>query len=287
MPSLKYYFKKARKEGFAIGQFNVSNLETLRAVILAAQNLKSPVIIGTSERESQFLGMRQAVSLVKTFRKETGLPIFLNLDHGRSFRYIKKAIDLGYDTCHFDGSKLKLRENIKITKKAVKYARKRDILIEGEVGFVSGSSTLFTKIPKLNKEDFTDPLKAKNFIRQTQVDRLAVNVGTLHGMSSSGRNPRVNLKLLKAIKKAVGNFLLVLHGGSVVSEKDIREAIKLGVVKVNVNTELRVAYSNTLRKVLRGNPKEMVPYKYMPKVIKAIEKVVERKIKLFKSNNKI
>ncbi|MFH1180990.1 MAG: class II fructose-bisphosphate aldolase, partial [bacterium] len=122
--NLKDYFKKAQKEGWAIGQFNVSNLETLRAVVLAAQNLKSPVIVGTSEGESKFLGLKQAAVLVRVFREETGLPIFLDLDHGKSLEYIRGAIEAGYDAVHFDGSQLPLEENIRITKEVVKLARK-------------------------------------------------------------------------------------------------------------------------------------------------------------------
>jgi len=287
MKTLDHYFKKAIKETFAVGQFNVSNLEGLRAVVAAAGVLKSPVIIGTSEGESRFLGLNQIVALVRSFREETGLPVFLNLDHGKSFDYIKEAVDAGYDSCHFDGSQLELEENIKIAKEVVKYAAKKKVLIEGEIGFVKGSSTILENVPEVKEEDLTDPAEAEEFIKRTGVSRLAVNVGTFHGMNASGRDLRVNLKRLGEIKKAVGDFPLVLHGASGVLPEDIKEAINLGIRKINLNTELRVAFTNALRKFFEENPKEMVPYKYMPVAVQAVQKVVEEKIGLFGSSNKI
>ncbi len=279
MKSLKYYLEKARKEKWAIGQFNFSNLKILKAIIQAAKEKKSPIIVGTSERESKSIGISQAVALVESYRKETGLPIFLNLDHGKSFNYIKKAINAGYDAVHFDGSKLPLKENIKITKKIVRYAHKKNILVEGEVGVIGSVSD--------RKEVLTDPLDALKFVEGTKVDSLAVAIGNLHGIRISGINPNLNLKRLEEIKKKVEIIPLVLHGGSGTPKKDIKAAIKLGVVKINVNTELRIAYTNTLRKVLKKKPKEITPYKYMPEVIKAVQEVVEEKIKLFGSVNKI
>jgi len=270
---IKTYFKKAMKEGWAIGQFNFSNSKILKAIILAAKNKKTPVIVGTSVRESKSIGISQAVTLVESYRKETGLPIFLNLDHGKSFNYIKKAINAGYDAVHFDGSKLSLNRNIQITKKVVKYARKKGVLVEGEVGVIGGG--------------LTNPQEAQRFVKETEVDSLAINVGTIHGIKKSGRNPRVNLKRLKEIKEKIGSIPLVLHGGSGTPQEDIKAAIKIGVVKINVNTELRIAYTNTLRKVLKKKPKEITPYKYMPEVIKAVQEVVEEKIKLFGSINRI
>ncbi|MDP1538567.1 MAG: class II fructose-bisphosphate aldolase [bacterium] len=273
MPSknLKYYLKKAQKEGWAIGQFNISNLETLRAIVLAAQKLKSPALIGTSEGESKFIGLEQAVVLVRVFREKTGLPIFLNLDHGKTFEYIKKAISAGYDAVNFDGSGLPLQENIRETKKVVEYAKKFKALAEGAVGVVGGA--------------LTNPEEALEFVKETKVDALALAVGSIHGIGSSGTDPSLKLKRLKEIKEKLGNIPLVLHGGSGVQKKDIKAGIKLGIVKININTELRMAYTNTLRQVLKK--KEIVPYKYMPEVIGAVQKLVEEKIKLFGSENKI
>jgi len=283
--NLKGYLKKAERENWAVGHFNISNLETLRAIILAARKLKSPVIIGTSEGESKFIGLDQAAALVGSFRKETGLPVFLNLDHGHSLDYIKKAVEAGYDAVHFDGSKLPLSENIKMAKKVVAYARKKKVLVEGEVGFIKGSSTLLEEEIKISKEDLTDPREAGIFIKETNVDSLAVNVGTFHGIRASGINPRINLGRLREIKEMVKGVPLVLHGGSGTPLRDIKSALKLGVSNIHINTELRLAYTNSLKKAVSG--KEIVPYKYMPEVIRNIQKVVEKKIKLFGSRNRI
>ncbi|MFH1423589.1 MAG: class II fructose-bisphosphate aldolase [Candidatus Nealsonbacteria bacterium] len=285
MKSLEYYFNKARKEGWAIGQFNFSDFKVLEAVVLAAKEMRAPVILGTSEGESKSLGLKQIVGLVRSFRKETGLPLFLNLDHGKSFGYIKEAIDAGYDTVHFDGSCLSLVENIKITKKVANYARKKNIPVEGEVGFIKGSSKILKKTPQINEEDLTDPKEAEKFIKETKVDRLAVNIGTFHGMRASGRNPRINLKRLKEIEERVGKTPLVLHGGSGTPKEDIKASLRLGIAKININTELRVVFNNVLKEALKKP--EIVPYKYMPEVVAAVQKVVADKIRIFGSANKI
>ena len=268
---LRKYLQIAQRQKWAIGQFNISTLEVLKAIVQAAVKLKSPVIVGTSEGESKFLGLRQAVALVRFFRQETGMPIFLNLDHGKTFQYIKKAISAGYDAVNFDGSGLPLQENIRETKKVVEYAKKFKVLVEGAVGVVGGA--------------LTNPEEALEFVKETKVDALALAVGSIHGIGSSGTDPFLKLKRLKEIKEKLGNMPLVLHGGSGVQKKDIKAGIKLGIVKININTELRMAYTNTLKQALKK--KEIVPYKYMPKVIEAVQKVVEEKIKLFGSINKV
>lgn len=289
MPNkIKICLERARKEGWALGHFNISNLETLRAIIQAAQKLKSPVAIGTSEGESKFLGLKQAAALVGSFKEETDVPLFLNLDHGKSFEYIKEAADAGYDAIHFDGSKLPLNENMEIAKKAVALARKRNILAEGEVGFIQGSSEIHEIAPEIKQEDLTDPEDALKFVKETRVDILAINIGTFHGVEASGTNPHINIQRLKEIKEKIGDrAFLVLHGGSGTPEEDIKEAIKSGINIVHVNTDLRVAYANALKESLKINPEETTPYKYMPDVIGAVQKVVEEKIKLFGSENKI
>jgi fructose-bisphosphate aldolase class II len=272
--------KRAKREGWAIGQFNVSNLETMKAVIAAALKEKSPVIIGTSEGESSFLGLKEAAALARVF-KEKGASLFLHLDHGKTFDYIKKAVDAGYDSVHFDGSKLPLNENISVTKKVMAYCKKRGIQVEGEVGSIGGSSTILKEIPKLS---MTEVKEAERFARETNVDSLAVSVGNFHGVSCLG-DPEIDFLRLKEISKAVKDTPLVLHGGSGIPGRNIKKAIELGMAKVNVNTDLRVAYTETLRNVLKSG--EIVPYKYMPEVIAKVQKIVEDKITLFQSKNKI
>ena len=270
---LKDYFRIAGKNGWAIGQFNFSNAEILQAIIQAAQKLRSPLILGTSMGECEFFNPQKAVILAEFFRQKTGLPVFLNLDHGKSLDYIKEVIAAGYQAVHFDGSDLPLKKNIETTKKVVAYAQKRNILVEGEVGVIGG--------------ELTNPQDALDFVRQTGVDSLAINIGTLHGINKSGQNPPINLKRLVEIKKKVGSIPLVLHGGSGTPLKDIRAAVKLGIVKVNFNTELRRAFTNSLKLSFEKNPTEMTPYKYLPQAILSVQKIVEEKIKLLNSVNKI
>ncbi len=281
------YFKKAQKEHWAIGQFNFSTLSQLKGIVEAAKKMKSPIILGTSEGESKFLGLEQAAALKSVFQKETGLPIFLNLDHGKSFKYLKEACDSGYEAVHFDGSKLPIEENIERTKEVVKYAKKFGILVEGEVGLIgTETSKVYEEKFELKEKDLTNPEEAGKYIKETEVDSLAVSVGTFHGITVKGGNPRIRLERLKEIRERVGNKFLVLHGGSGTSEEDIKKAIKLGIVKININTELRLAYTNTLKKILEENPKEIRPYKHLPEVIEAVQKVVETKIELFGSKKK-
>lgn len=283
MKKLKYYLKRARKEKWAVGQFNFSNLEILKAIISAAEKNKSPVILGTSEGESSFFGLWEAGAIIKNIKRKG---LFLNLDHGKSFDYLKKAIEAGYDAVHFDGSKLSLKENINITKKIVKYAHQRDVLVEGEINYIKGGSQVLKKAPEIREQDLTDPEEATRFIKETGVDSLAVNIGTFHGIDFSGKIPNINITRLKAISKVTGGKFLVLHGGSGVSNRQIKSAVKNGITKININTELRVAYIGALKRELEKNPEEIKPYKIMPKVIRRIENVVNKKIKLFGSQNK-
>ena len=280
-------FKKAQKNKYAIGAFNASNLEQVKAIVQAAQNLQSPIIISTSERESNFLGKKQIKALIDAYRQETGLPIILHLDHGKSFEIIKEAIEAGYDSVHFDGSELNFEENIEMTKKIADFARKRDIKnIEGELGYLRGKSSIQEKV-EIKQEDLTNSKQALEFVEKTGIDSLAVSIGNIHGIFKSNKNPHLFLDRLEEINNAVGDKVgLVLHGGSGTPEDDLKKAIELGVVKVNINTELRLAYSKTLREFIQNNPKETTPYKIMPSVVEAIQMVVEDKIRLFKSNNK-
>jgi len=288
MKSLKYYFKKAQKENFAIPQFNFSDFTQVKGITSKAKELKSPVILGTSEGESEFFGIEETVAIRNVLRKKLNLPIFLNLDHGKSFDYIKKAIDVGYDMVHFDGSKLQLEENISKTKKIKKYARWRGVLVEGEVGRIgTESSTIYSEKFEIKEEDLTKPEEAQKFINKTGVDLLAVSIGNFHGIEVSGVCPNLKINILKDIKEKLPNTLFVLHGGSGIMEDDIKNVIAQGIVKININTEIRIAFSENLRKILNNDPKLIVPYKFLPLVQKSVEEIVEQKIKLLNSENKI
>lgn len=289
MKNLKYYFEKAEREGFAIGQFNFSDFSQVKAIVAKCAQMKSPVILGTSEGESAFFGLQEAVALRDVLRKKTGLPIFLNLDHGKSFEYLKEAIDAGYDMVHFDGSKLSIEENIKITKQVKNYAKWKGVLVEGEVGKIgTDSSKLYTEKFEIKEEDLTKPSDALKFLDETKADLLAVSIGSFHGIEVSGICPNLRIDLLEKIRKEIKDkAFLVLHGGSGTPEDDIKQAIKTGIVKININTELRLAFSGNLRRFLDANPDEITPYKFLPDAMRSVERVVELKISLFDSKNKV
>lgn len=288
MKNLKDYFKKAKEGKWAIAQFNFSDFTQMKGIVNKCAELKSPVILGTSEGESKFFGLEEAVALRDVLQKKTGLPIFLNLDHGKSLEYAKQAIDAGYDMVHFDGSKLFLDENIRITKEVVKYAKWRGVLVEGEVGKIgTDASRIYTEKFEIKEEDLTKPEEAQKYLKETKVNLLAISMGNFHGIEGSGVDPNLRLDVLGAVKEKVGDALFVLHGGSGTPEDDIKEAIKLGIVKININTELRMAFSGNLRRVLNDNKEEIVPYKYLPEAQKAVERLVAVKVKLFDSADKI
>ena len=287
MKNIKHYLKSAQMEGWAIGQFNFSDFTQMKAILQAGEKMKAPVILGTSEGESGFFGLQEAVALRDVLREKTGMPIFLNLDHGKSFEYLRKAIDAGYDMVHFDGSKLPLDENIKITKEVVKYAKKKGITVEGEVGRVGNdASRLYSEKFEIKEDDLTKPEDALRYLEETKADLLAVSIGNFHGIEASGIDPNLRLDVLKAVKEKSGDVFLVLHGGSGTPEDDIKGAIKLGIVKININTELRLAFSGNLRRFLDDNKEEIVPYKFLADAKNSVEKVAERKIELFGAANK-
>lgn len=280
--------KKAQKGQYAVGQFNASTDEQIKAIVEVAKDLNSPVIIGTSESERKFIGIKQVVALVKSWEEETSLPIILNADHCKTFESVKQAIDAEYSAVHFDGSELPFEKNIETTKKVVDYAKNRNpsILVEGELGYLRGESAIHGKI-EIKKEDLTKPEQAKEFVERTGVDSLAVAVGNIHGVETDMENPPLYLDRLKEIQKAVPETFLVLHGGSGTPEEDIKKAIWFGVVKININTELRIAYKKELSKEIEEHSEEIKPYKILAPAVEGVKKVVEEKIKLFGSMGRI
>lgn len=285
MQTLRECIAEAAKKKVAIGHFNFSNLETLRAMVEAARAVGVPVIAGLSEGERSFVGLAQAVALVKSFRGEYQHPIFLNADHSYSFEKAKEAIDAGFDAVIVDGAGLPFTENAAMTKACVAYVRTlgRDVVVEGEIGFIGKASQMLKKIPdgvKISPEYLTTPEDAARFVQETGVDLFAPAVGNIHGMLEGGVDPALHTKLLRAIHTAVG-VPLVLHGGSGNSAEDIRAAIAAGVAVVHINTELRVAYRNGLMRSLEENHEEIAPYKYLKEPMRAVQKVVEEKLQIF------
>jgi fructose-bisphosphate aldolase class II len=285
MKTLKECVKEAQDKKVAIGHFNISNLEGLWGVFHAAQALNVPVIIGVAEGERDFVGVRQAVALVKSLREEFDYPIFINADHTHSFDRVKEAIDAGFDSVIYDGADLSFEENVKIAKQCVDYARSvgTGVLIEGELGFIGASSKVLDEIPEgvgLDDKSLTDPAKAKEFVEKTGVDMLAPAVGNFHGMLRGGVDPKLNILRVKEISDACG-VPLVLHGGSGNSEDDFKQAIANGVSIVHINTEIRLAYKKGLMLGLSENPDEVAPYKYLKSAVKAVQEVVDKKLRLF------
>lgn len=275
---------RAKNEGYALGAFNAGNIEIVKSVIQAAQEKQAPLIIETSAGEAEHFGMENFLSVVENFRQQTSLPILTNFDHGPGLEECQKAIEVGYNLVHFDGSKLPYEENVKITKVLVEQARQKQILIEAEMDKILGESRLSEETAESVQAmgSYTDPAKAAAFAQRTGCDILAVFVGNLHGTYPT--SPKLDLERLQMIHQQVP-CLLSLHGGSGLLAKDIQAALKLGVVKVNVNTELRLAFKETLENVLKGS-EDVAIYKIMPPVMAAVQKVVEEKIELFGSLGK-
>lgn len=285
--SLKAWLNKAEKEGFALGAFNAANLETIKAIVVAAERLSSPVIIESSPGETDFIEPENLVSLVENYRRQTGLPLFINLDHAKSVAAAKKGIAAGYEMIHFDGSELPFEENVAETKVVVTAAHRKKLLVEAEVGKIGGESAphLQENVKTAQAEAaYTDPAQAADFVRATGTDIFAAFFGNVHGVYR--QPPELDFELLIKIRSAVPAFLS-LHGGSGIRGEDIRRAIKVGeIVKINVNTELRMAYRRTLESQLKKSP-EVAIYKLMEPVIYQIQAVVEAKIRIFGSEGKV
>lgn len=285
MKTLRECIAGAQAQKIAIGHFNISNLEALWGIFTAARKLSLPIIIGTSEGERDFIGVRQAAALVRSIRDEFGYPIFLNADHSYSFDRVKEAVDAGYDAVIFDGTELPIEENIRTAKRCVAYARAagRDILVEGELGFIGKSSKVLDAIPagvKLDEKFLTAPADAARFVKETGVDLLAPAVGNIHGMLASGRDPALDIKRVGEIRAAAG-VPLVLHGGSGNSDEDFAKAIAAGVAIVHINTEIRVAYKKGIMLSIEENPDEVAPYKYLKGGVQAVARVVTEKLLVF------
>lgn len=278
-------YRKATKERFALGAFNFSDSITARGIADAAASLRAPVIMSTSEGEQKVIAPELARYTVDGLQKKHRMKIILHLDHGKSLKSIKESIRTGYDSVHMDGSALAYKENLRITKQAVRYAHQRNIFIEGELGHIEGGSTLHKKRTyrdALKNSAFTNPAQAREFIEKTGVDSLAVNVGNVHGLWKG--TPHIDFPRLKEIIKLT-NIFTVLHGGSGIPQDQIKKAIRIGIDKVNINSEMRIAYTNALRKQLRRK-NQFVPREFLPFSQAAVTKVVLQKISLFNAKNK-
>ncbi len=285
MKTLKQTVWEAREKKVAVGHFNISNLEALWGIFRAAQSLNVPVIIGVSEGERDFVGVKLVANAVKSIREEFDYPIYLNADHTYSFDRVKEAIDAGFDSVIVDGAKLSFEENVKLTKQCVDYARGcgREVLVEAELGYIGQSSKVLDEIPEgvmLDESSLTDPAKAKEFVELTGVDMLAPAVGNFHGMLRGGVDPKLNIERVKEIADSTG-IPLVLHGGSGNSGDDFMQSIANGINIVHINTEIRLAFRDAVKKALQENPDEVAPYKFLKPGMLAVQEVVTAKLKFF------
>jgi fructose-bisphosphate aldolase class II len=285
MKTLKETIADAAEKKVAVGHFNISNLEGVWAVFRAAQKLNVPVIIGVSEGERDFVGVKQIAAVIKTIKEQYDYPIYLNADHTYSFERVKEVVDAGFDAVIIDNAKLSKEENIKITQQCVEYAKgvNPHILVEAELGYIGQSSKILDAIPEgaaTNREGFTTPEEATEFVKATGIDLLAPAVGNIHGMLRNVPNPRLDIELIKEIRAKAG-VPLVLHGGSGTSDEDFKAAIQAGIAIIHINTEVRVAFKKGLEQSLKDHADEIAPYKYMKPALEAMQEATEQRLKLF------
>ncbi len=279
--SMTELMQQAKVQKFAVGQFNMNNLEFAKAIMEAAEEERSPFIYGVSEGAIKYMGLDYVVAMAHAAADKSDIPVVLHLDHGSSFDVAMKCIKAGFTSVMFDGSHYSLEDNIRLTKEVVRAAHAMGISVEGELGTIGGVEddlTVADEDAKLAK-----PEEAIRFFEETAVDALAIAVGTAHGMYKGEVRIRYNIIEEVAGKVAVP---IVLHGGSGVPDEAIRRSIELGVGKINVNTENQVAMTAAVKKVLTEKPDVIDPRKYLNPAIAAMREVVKGKMKLFGSSNK-
>jgi len=279
--SMNEFLPRAKKEGFAVGQFNMNNLEYVQAIIEAAKEERSPLIFGASEGAIKYMGLNNVVALAKVAAEESGLPVALHLDHGSSFEMVMKCIRAGFSSVMFDGSHYPFEENIRLTKKVVEAAHAVGVSVEGELGTIGGVEDDLV----VSEEDahLANPEEAIRFWEETRVDALAIAVGTAHGMYKG--EPKIRFDIIEKVANSI-EAPIVLHGGSGVPDESIKKSISLGVGKINVNTENQVAQTRVVRELLEKNPNMIDPRKYLGPAREAIKEVVKGKIRLFGSAGK-
>jgi fructose-bisphosphate aldolase class II len=279
--------RNARKNKYAVGAFDINNLEMLKAVISACSGERSPAIVQTTEKAIAYAGIDYLAGMTKIAARQD-IPVVLHLDHGQKLSTIKACIDHGYTSVMFDGSKLPFGRNVNITKKVVSMAKRKKVSVEAELGVILG------KEDNVNAKEsyYTDPKMAKLFVKKTGVNSLAVAIGTKHGLSKEeirhgmikGRL-RLRLDILKEIGEIV-SIPLVLHGGSDIPPQDVKKCIRLGVAKINIDTDLRVAFTKSVRKFTQQNPDVYDPREILSPAIEEMKKVVKEKVREFGSSKK-
>ena len=278
--SMNEFLPKAKANKFAVGQFNMNNLEFAQAITDAAIEEKSPFIFGVSEGALKYMGMEYTVAIAEAAAKKSGLPIALHLDHGSSFEVAMACIRAGFSSVMFDGSHYSFEENIRLTKEVVKAAHAMGVSVEGELGTIGGVEDDIS-VDEAHAA-LAKPEEAIRFYEETGVDCLAIAVGTAHGMYKG--EVKIHFDIIKEVVAAIP-VPVVLHGGSGVPDDMIREAILAGAGKINVNTENQVACTAAIREVLAKDANVYDPRKYLTPARNAMKEVVKEKIRLFGSSN--
>ena len=283
--TLRQVLARLEREGAGLGHFNVADHVLLKAVVAAAADTKLPVLIGASEGEREFFGVRQLTALVKSEREESDLPIFLNADHTHSLAKAIEAAKAGFDAVTIDFSGLPFEENVARTKETVQAIKAINpaILAEGEIGDIGTGSEIKETA---QGGQLSTPEEARQFVEATGIDNLAPAVGNMHGMLKSmvqGKAKKhLDLERIAQIKQAAGVFL-TLHGGSGTDDEHFRKAIAAGINIIHINTELRVAWRESLDKSLARDSNEVVPYKILRPVVDSVKQVVRARLRLFQS----
>ena len=295
----KELFQKAYEGGYAIGAFNVNNMEIVQGIIEACKQLNSPVILQVSGSARKYAHHAYLYNMVKAAEAETGLPIALHLDHGSSFELCKECIDGGFTSVMIDGSHLSYEENVALTKKVVEYAHARNVTVEGELGQLAGIEDEVSV--EHDKAAYTDPEQVQDFVTRTGVDSLAIAIGTSHGAFKfkPGQNPQLRFDILQEVMDRLPGFPIVLHGASSVlpeyvslvnqyggqmadaigiPEDMLRQAAGMAVCKINVDSDLRLAMTAGIRKHLAENPTHFDPRQYLTEGRDFITTTVKNKI---------
>jgi ketose-bisphosphate aldolase len=268
------WFDRAKKEGWALPALNIGTLETFKGIVAACLETKSPIIIESSTGETKWMEAENVASIARNFAKKYNLQIIVNLDHAYTYEDTRPGFEAAYDLIHFDGSKLSYEENVAICKKIVPEAHHIGALVEGEIDRIQGEGSEVHEgenvDPKMIEAGKSDPERSAKFVAETGVDIYASFFGNVHGIFP-GYTPNLDLDLLKKIQQAIPNTFLSMHGSSGTSEDQVRAAVAAEIVKVNVNTEIRLAYRRSLEKALSEH-KEIAMYKVFTSVVEEVKK---------------
>lgn len=282
--TMKNLLKPAYDNNFAIGAFNIGSAELLRLVISVAEEEQSPVILAVHPDELDFQG-DDFINYCRVVAQNTHIPVVIHLDHGSSIKQIVRAIKCGYTSVMIDGSHKNFEENIKITKQVVDIASNVGVSVEAELGTIGAIEGNFES-GSVSEVIYTQPEQAKTFIEETKIDSLAIAIGTSHGIYPKNFKPKLEIELLKRIKENT-SIPLVLHGGSSNPDEEIAESIKYGISKINISSDVKLAYANSLRDYLNKYKEVLEPMQMFAEPVLVAKEVVRHKIRLFKSNNKI